>query len=216
MSLALKIPVFAAGVTASAGLGVLAINGFSLKSEESISSLLSKDLSKRLIASDEIDYWNQSWNRYKSNSDIWNLKKSDSSLPDIFKVTCKNKLESKVSGKDSQAYKDFLNYCARDTLVSDLIRERAPNKELLTKGNGSEDHWVSVWKLYVNDSRNSKEAKGDHIWKLSDWDSSYSSESKASSGFMDACVANVKKPYVEGSFYEDTLKFCTKDKASSG
>ncbi|AEG73463.1 hypothetical protein MHF_1225 [Mycoplasma haemofelis Ohio2] len=215
MSPTLKIPMFLAGATATAGVGALAAKGLSPNSEESISSLLSKDLSKRLIASDESDYWTQSWSRYKGSSDIWNLRKSDSGVPDIFKTTCKNKLESKVSGKDSQGYKDFLAYCARDTLVSDLIKERAPNKEILTKGNGSESHWVEVWKLYINDTRNSKAVKGDHIWGIGDWDSNYSSESKASAGFMDVCVANAKKPFydAEGALYLDTLKFCTKDKA---
>ncbi|CBY93146.1 hypothetical protein HF1_11380 [Mycoplasma haemofelis str. Langford 1] len=211
MSPTLKIPMFLAGATATAGVGALAAKGLSPNSEESISSLLSKDLSKRLISPDESDYWTQSWKRYKENSDIWNLRKSDSGVPDIFKTTCNNKLESKVSGKDSQGYKDFLAYCARDTLVSDLIKEMAPNKELIPSGSTAE--WKEAWKKYTSNSRNSKTASSDGIWKIEDWSTQHS-QPDAPTSFKTKCGSKAKEPSFETTdqLYLDVLEFCTKDK----
>ncbi|CBY93150.1 hypothetical protein HF1_11420 [Mycoplasma haemofelis str. Langford 1] len=210
-----KLPLFMAGATATAGVGALAAKDLVFpKSQESISSLLSKDPSKRAIL--EGEDWSNSWKAYKaSGKDIWALGNGDQ-VPESLKTTCKNKLESKVDSKDSQGYKDFLDYCARNTLVSDLIKEHAPNKELLVKKTGTDADWVKVWKLYVESEKNQKQAGGDHTWGLSDWDKNHSILTTAPDSFMDKCVANAKESFhdVQGALYLDTLKFCTKDKAN--
>ncbi|AEW45763.1 hypothetical protein MHC_04535 [Mycoplasma haemocanis str. Illinois] len=218
MTLTAKLPLFAAGATATVGVGALAVKELAFsKSQESIASLLSQDLSKRAISKDED--WSKVWSLYKSSAkDIWGLKNSGADVPESFKDACKNKLESKVGSKDSKEYQDFLTYCTRDTLMSDLIKENAPNKELLVKKTGSDADWVKSWKSYVESEKNKKQAGGDHTWGLSDWNNNYSKLDTAPDSFMDKCVANVKEPFhdIKGTLYLDTLRFCTKDKATNG
>ncbi|CBY93184.1 hypothetical protein HF1_11760 [Mycoplasma haemofelis str. Langford 1] len=216
MSTPLKLASLAVGTTATAGLGVAASKG--LFSKESISSLLSKDLSKRVIKDLEEDNWKKSWKSYKeSQKDVWKLGNLDGEAPDAFKSKCKEQLDLKVSGVDSDEYKNFLKYCSRDTLVSDLIKENNPNREVITSDSDTDPSWVASWGIYIDDSRNQQSASGTNIWNLSDWGTNYSQKTKAPASFRTQCKSNVSSPShdINGSLYLDTVKFCTKDKSSS-
>ncbi|CBY93242.1 hypothetical protein HF1_12340 [Mycoplasma haemofelis str. Langford 1] len=217
MSSTLKIPLFMAGATATAGIGALAAKELSSpKDEKTISSLLATDPSKRSIADSEDEAWKQAWELYKkSKKDIWRLGEG-ADVPLSLKTTCKRKLTLKVSGKDSEGYREFLSYCTRDTLVSDLIKEHGGGRELLVKGNGSDGDWKAVWKSYGSDSRNATKTANGDIWKLGDWNSKHS-EQNAPDTFMNKCIANAKEPVYEVSnqIYIDTLAFCTKAKTES-
>ncbi|AEG73490.1 hypothetical protein MHF_1254 [Mycoplasma haemofelis Ohio2] len=216
-SLAAKSLLGLAGATATAGLGTLAVKGLpSPKEQVSISSLLSKDPSRRVIADGESSHWTSAWTSYKnSGKDIWGLGKGES-VPDDLKTTCKNKLDSKVEGKDSEEYQSFLSYCSRYTLVSDLISENNPNKEPIPKGNGESQEWKKAWKAYVDDQRTSKTDNGDGVWKLGDWKDHHSKD-VAPTSFMGKCETNFQTLFYDlsGGLYLDTVSFCTKDKATT-
>ncbi|CBY93239.1 hypothetical protein HF1_12310 [Mycoplasma haemofelis str. Langford 1] len=207
------------GGTAAAGMASAAAGYYAFspsdKEERVISSLLSEDPSRRAIADNED--WSSAWSKYKaSNKDVWDLKNSDAEVPEVFKTACKNRLESKVSGRDSEGYRDFVSYCTRDTLVSDLIKDRG--KELLDKSKGGSDAgWIKVWKDYISDDRNKSKAKDGDIWKLTGWETENSKNDKAPDVFMTACESNAKKPIYDfnNSLFLDTFKFCTKDTSVS-
>ncbi|CBY93235.1 hypothetical protein HF1_12270 [Mycoplasma haemofelis str. Langford 1] len=210
MKSTLQTPLLIGGATVTTAGGAFIAHKLSSPEEKkSISDFLSEDRSKRLI--DDSEVWDATWKEYKkSGEDVWKLG-SEASVPNSLKTTCKDKLNSKISGIDSKEYKDFLNYCTRDTLVSDLIKDSG--KKLLVKGSGNEAHWVAVWTAYVDDSRNKGRTKGNDIWRLNDWDSKNAQKNSAPSTFMAECESNSKKPFfdVRGALYLDTLKFCTQN-----
>ncbi|AEW45794.1 hypothetical protein MHC_04690 [Mycoplasma haemocanis str. Illinois] len=220
MSSIFKLTFLVAGTTATAGLGIAASKGlFSSKGKkESISSLLSKNPSNRVIGVSEEDNWKKSWKSYKeSNKDFWKLGNLVGESPDAFKSKCKERLDLKVSGVDSEEYQNFLKYCSRKTLVSDLIGERNPNKEIITTDTATDQSWVASWGSYIDDSRNKQSSGGTNIWNLSDWGTTYSQKNQVPASFIAKCKSNVSSPShdILDPLYLDTLKFCTKDKASS-
>ncbi|CBY93161.1 hypothetical protein HF1_11530 [Mycoplasma haemofelis str. Langford 1] len=215
MTTAFKTSLLAAGATATAGVGAFAAKGL-LPHKELISSLISKDPSKRVIGSEEQEYWKKAWEKYKgSGKDVWKLGTLNGESPSEFKNECKNKLNSEVSDQNSSEYKDFLLYCSRDTLVSDLIRENNPNKELITSTEVTAQEWVDNWKRYLADSRTDKQGK-DSILGLSDWSSVHSTDTKAPATLISKCSESFKTPFydVRGALYLNVLEFCTKARST--
>ncbi|AEW45769.1 hypothetical protein MHC_04565 [Mycoplasma haemocanis str. Illinois] len=213
----LKVPLLLVGAVATTGAGVFAFKEFSLSGDrKSISSLISQDPSKRPIDINEIEHWKKAWQSYKSSgNDIWKLGNGEE-VPTELKTICSKNLESKVESRDSEDYRNFISYCSRDTLVSDLIRENASGRELIAKGAGSSEEWKAVWKQYKEHANNSDKATGKDIWKLRDWSTQNSSEN-APDSFMTKCESNAKTPFhnLEGDLYNHTVSFCTKGKSTT-
>lgn len=79
-----------------------------------ISELLKSDKTK--VALGGSDDWSPTWKLYVANSkNKWNLEGElkEGEVHAKFKETCKLKISDRVSGKDSQEYKDFINWCTK-------------------------------------------------------------------------------------------------------
>ncbi|CBY93180.1 hypothetical protein HF1_11720 [Mycoplasma haemofelis str. Langford 1] len=214
MNASLKIPLFAAGATATAGAGVLAVNGLpSSKEEKSISSLLSQNPSVRAISTGEESDWTKAWTAYKSSGkDIWKLG-DGSTVPESFKNTCKDKLESKVYGTDSDVYKNFISYCARDTLISDLLKDSGETP--LTKSDeANSDGWKKAWEAYI--TANTDKPDGQDDWKIDKFKEEKSKKEKALDAFRDMCESKLgSKEISNATLLDQVKKWCTKPKAAA-
>ncbi|AEG73485.1 hypothetical protein MHF_1249 [Mycoplasma haemofelis Ohio2] len=219
MTTAVKTSLLAGGAAAASGIGAIAYGDLlSFQTQkEAISSLLSKDPAKRAIGTTEEEEWKKTWARYRdSKEDIWKLGDLSGDAPTEFKNACKSKLDLEVSGSDSKEYKDFLLYCSRDTLISDLIKENSKGRVLLEGTDVSSTDWQNAWKAYSEDSRNQKGESETNIWNLSDW-KTQNSQQNAPQSFITKCSSNIKHPShdIHDPLYIDTVKFCTKDKTTA-
>ncbi|AEW45784.1 hypothetical protein MHC_04640 [Mycoplasma haemocanis str. Illinois] len=219
MTAAVKTFLLAGGTASALGAGAIMYGDLLSPKiqKESIASFLSKNPVKRAIGTSEEEDWKKVWKMYKdSKQDIWNLGNLSGDAPTEFKNVCKEKLNLKVSGSGSEEYKDFLLFCSRDTLISDLIRENNKDRDMLEGTDASSSDWKNAWKEYSSDSRNQKTENGSNIWNLNDWKTQHSQQN-APQTFIDKCVANIKHPShnINDLLYLDTVKFCTKNKTSS-
>ncbi|AEW45765.1 hypothetical protein MHC_04545 [Mycoplasma haemocanis str. Illinois] len=204
----LKAPLLMVGATATAGAGVLVVKGLpNFETKESISSFLAKDRTKRAIADDED--WTKSWTEYKrSAKDIWRLG-SDANVPSSFKSECKKRSESKVSGIDSDEYKNFLAYCTRDTLISDLLKDS--KETLLNSSEGAEtDGWKSAWTRYINENKE----KGSDVWAVADFNSKKNNTNEnAPEDFRKKCESKLGSNDISNTDLLNQVKsWCTKPK----
>ncbi|CBY92269.1 hypothetical protein HF1_02610 [Mycoplasma haemofelis str. Langford 1] len=229
-SLLAKSALGVAGLgTATAGtvyFGRDLIGGESRKEKTSIRKLIqSSNPHKRLIsgnnASDQ--NWKDAWKRYREghlnkDSDSWNLEgwtrptgsigNSDNASTHFISA-CSSKADIEVENDKDPLYVQVVSYCTRDALISDLIKERNPNKSLLSSESGDEGQWKTVWTSY-KDSNPNKEQNGDK-WKLSDWNGKQG-EDGAPQSFKDECKkrSGTKTVEARSDDYSDTLKWCTK------
>ncbi|CBY93158.1 hypothetical protein HF1_11500 [Mycoplasma haemofelis str. Langford 1] len=209
MTTPFKVASLAAGATATAGVGTLAFKGLSpSKEEKSISSLLSKDHTKRAIAVDESTAWTSAWASYKASSkDSWKLGNGQD-VPEGFKNICRDKLESKVSGTDSRDYQDFLSYCARDTLISDLLKDSKLTPLSKTDADSSEG-WKKAWEGYIE--ANKEKLNGDDAWKVKDFKTEKDKKDKALADFRDKCETHLGSKDISNTTLFDQVKsWCTK------
>ncbi|CBY93152.1 hypothetical protein HF1_11440 [Mycoplasma haemofelis str. Langford 1] len=204
----LRIPLFMAGATATAGVGALAVNGLPFSGEkESISSLLSKDPTKRAIADGED--WTKAWAEYKKSAkDIWSLGSGDD-VPPTLKSECKSRLEFKVSGTNSEEYKHFLSYCTRDTLISDLLKD-AQETPLSSSEGPETDGWKKAWDSYI---KANKEKSGD-VWSVTDFQSKKNtSNENAPEDFRKKCETHLgSKDISNTDLFNQVKSWCTKPK----
>ncbi|AEW45771.1 hypothetical protein MHC_04575 [Mycoplasma haemocanis str. Illinois] len=209
MTTSFKFVALVTGATATTGMGILAFKGFSFsKDEKSISSLLSKDPSKRAIDITEIDYWKTAWASYKvSNKDFWNLGNGQD-VPEGFKTACRDKLESKVSGVDSEDYQNFLSYCSRDTLISDLIKDSKLVPLSKTEADNT-DGWKKAWESYID--ANKEKLNNDDAWKVNNFKTEKDKKDKALADFRDKCETNLgSKDISNTALFDQVKKWCTK------
>ncbi|AEG73549.1 hypothetical protein MHF_1313 [Mycoplasma haemofelis Ohio2] len=195
------------GGTTAAGMASAAAGYYAFspsdKEERAISSLLSEDPSRRAIADNED--WSSAWSKYKaSNKDVWDLKNSDANAPEVFKTACKNRLESKVSGKDSEGYRDFVSYCTRDTKVSDLIKDAG--KTVLIK-SGNEAQWKAAWERY----RLAHQGSGTDPWTIDKFSENKSkADQPASEDFQNKCVERLDRASISDvELIDEVTKWCT-------
>ncbi|AEG72630.1 hypothetical protein MHF_0351 [Mycoplasma haemofelis Ohio2] len=149
--------------------------------EEVISTLLkTSNPQKRLITStsNTDSKWQEVWKKYKEDNaakkageDLLSLEgwgksvsEEENIVPNYFINGCKSKASQKTSGTNSPLYQNFLKYCTRDTLVSDLISENG--RTLLTDTSSTED-WKGVWNAYKN--ANKSDSGSTDKWGFSDW-----------------------------------------------
>ncbi|AEW45791.1 hypothetical protein MHC_04675 [Mycoplasma haemocanis str. Illinois] len=212
MSSSLKIPLLIAGATSTVGIGVFSINGFRSTKENTrtISSFLSENPTKRAISIGEDSDWNKAWTAYKgSGKDIWKLG-SGSSVPVEFKNTCKKEFESKVSGTDSEGYKNFISYCTRDTLIFDLLKDSGEVPLSKTEEATSEG-WKKAWESYIEANQNKPDGQDD--WKINNFKSEKSNKDKALDAFRDVCESNLgSKEIFKDILLDQVKKWCTKPK----
>ncbi|AEW45094.1 hypothetical protein MHC_01140 [Mycoplasma haemocanis str. Illinois] len=179
---------------------------------------------KRLISGDNVSdqHWKDAWKRYRDghlnkDSDSWNLEGwtrptgsigNSDNAPIHFIRACSLKADVEVENDRDPLYMQVINYCTRDTLISDLIKEKNPVKSLLSS-SGDTSQWKTVWNDYKNTNPN-KEQNGDK-WKLSDW-STQKEAADAPQSFKDECLkkSGTKTLEAQSDDYLDTLKWCTK------
>ncbi|AEG72690.1 hypothetical protein MHF_0414 [Mycoplasma haemofelis Ohio2] len=199
-----------AGVAAStAVVGTIGIASRSSKKEAvPIKILLSKGRpDKRLLfkarGADNPD-WKAAWKKYisgysGSREDPFSVKTlSGENAPDSFMSKCEGLFEEKAVDESDDKYNLALEFCTRDTLVSDFVWEQG-KQALSDKNSGS---WAALWSQYKQD--------GD-LWKLNK-----SSEGTAPDEFKDACIKETSSRSRDASSPEvvAAIKYCSVTKSS--
>ncbi|AEW45081.1 hypothetical protein MHC_01075 [Mycoplasma haemocanis str. Illinois] len=176
---------------------------------------------KRLIEGSAITdpLWKEAWKEYRNahlnkDSDSWNINgwekptgviSNSTDASSHFISACSSKLDEEVESSADPLYSQVVSYCTRDALVSDLIKERNPNKSPLSNADG--DKWKTPWEAYkvFNSSKNEDK------WKLSDW-TQKKGDSNVPETFKQKCKEKLETKTVEAKDedYEDTLNWCTK------
>ncbi|AEW45115.1 hypothetical protein MHC_01245 [Mycoplasma haemocanis str. Illinois] len=204
--LVLKGAVGALGLTAVAGVVKLSI-GSSIP--QPISLLLEKNRpDKRLLfkerGSGDAD-WKSAWQRYVStysgsgkNPFAVDLTSANGNVPDEFMAGCEALFKEKVLSSEDDKYEQVLEYCTRDTLVSDFTWEAG--KQLADDGQLQE-----LWKKYY--------ANSDDFWNLK----KNQGENSMPQDFKTKCSAefNVKTGNAKHPSVERTITYCSKDRNPS-
>ncbi|CBY93164.1 hypothetical protein HF1_11560 [Mycoplasma haemofelis str. Langford 1] len=207
MAIPLKVPLSLAGVTvATAGIGTLAFKGLSSSGgDKSISFFLDKDLSKRAISKEEDSHWTKAVEAYKrSAKDVWSM---GSEVALRIRNVCKEKLESKVSGTSDDAYKNFISYCARDTLISDLLKDW--KETILSKSEGAETKaWKDAWNRYREAN---KQLVVPDAWGVDNFSSiKEKADQDAPESFRDRCESNLgSNDIFNMTLFENVKNWCT-------
>ncbi|AEW45742.1 hypothetical protein MHC_04430 [Mycoplasma haemocanis str. Illinois] len=219
-------------VGVASGTGVVAFGVYKLNSSEelkTISSLINSQRNKRKLIKSESgseEAWKTAWQEYRKNfnnldtnpfSLTWTKGDSPASenATQAFMDACEVQGTKKVKDSKSKDYELFLKYCARDTLMSDLVSENSKRKALVKKDSESEDaNWKAVWEEYKKENKDKSNQK-DH-WKLNDWSTKHS-ENKVPVSFMERCDQELKRVYYdnEGDDYKKVISWCTETSPSS-
>ncbi|AEW45088.1 hypothetical protein MHC_01110 [Mycoplasma haemocanis str. Illinois] len=173
---------------------------------------------KRLISGDSVSdpFWKAAWKRYRDenlnrDSDSWNLQdwikpsgsiNGDDNSSSHLITACSSKVDLEVEDEKTILFEQVLSYCTRDALVSDLLKERASNKIVLSENSNENEKWKTPWESYKK--------SGNNKWSLDDW-SSQSNKDVAPASFKEACknkLASKTEETKEGD-YEDVLNWCT-------
>ncbi|AEW45122.1 hypothetical protein MHC_01280 [Mycoplasma haemocanis str. Illinois] len=204
--LVLKGVAGALSLTAVAGIVKLSIG--SSRIPQPISLLLEKHRpDKRLLfkarKGSDPD-WKSAWQRYLSaysgldkNPFSVNLSSSgNGDAPNEFMDGCEALFKEKVLSIDDYKYEQVLEYCTRDTLVSDFAWEEG--KQLADNGS-----WNDLWKKYYT--------SGDDFWNLKN--GSYN-EGNMNGEFKDKCSKefNVKTGNPKHPSVTRAITYCSKDR----
>ncbi|CBY92299.1 hypothetical protein HF1_02910 [Mycoplasma haemofelis str. Langford 1] len=97
--------------------------------------------------------------------------------------------------------------------IASLLREKHPQKRLISSDSISDPDWRKAYKLYREENKDRD--KGQDTWKLDSWTrpSEVSQEVDATSEFISKCNSS-KLLEVSGeldSLYQQVLKYCTRD-----
>ncbi|AEW45131.1 hypothetical protein MHC_01325 [Mycoplasma haemocanis str. Illinois] len=179
---------------------------------------------KRLItvtAVGDVD-WKSSYKIYREQNknnekDIWNLKGWSKSLDTTtlidatseFLSACDANSKVEVSGKEDPLYKQVLDYCTRNTLVSDLIKEQNKGKNLLdTSGTGQEEGWKAAWGVYR--VHNKDKGGGQNPWGIGNWETEKEKEDLPGD-YKSKCAEHAKQPAhtLDDENYKNVLAWCT-------
>ncbi|AEG73556.1 hypothetical protein MHF_1320 [Mycoplasma haemofelis Ohio2] len=200
----LPLPTIIAGVAFAGGLFL--INRAQDKNADTVSTLINKDFTRRLIAENEEEDWKKSWLKYKASSgDIWKLG-SGNEVPKALKDKCKSRLETKAKwGVASEVYEKFVSYCVRDTRISDLLKDQ--KLVLLSKdGNGDEEGWKQSWQSYIDENKESTD-----VWKVADFQTKKDQKDTVPEAFKTSCSSNLGSNSIFNTLLIDQVKkWCTK------
>ncbi|AEG72575.1 hypothetical protein MHF_0293 [Mycoplasma haemofelis Ohio2] len=134
------------------------------KTKSSIRELIKKSKPhKRLISGNTVSdpLWKEAWKRYREensnrDSDSWALKDwtkpsgsvdgNDNASSHLI-TACYSKADSEVESEKDPLFVQVLSYCTRDALISDLLKERAPNRTVLTDNSNDNEKWKTPWGL---------------------------------------------------------------------
>ncbi|AEG72613.1 hypothetical protein MHF_0334 [Mycoplasma haemofelis Ohio2] len=161
--------------------------------------------------------WKEAWKRYREDNreknpkeDVWKLeswvKPTSSSItnaeeaPAYFRSACTSRLSQKVSDVKSSLYKEVLEYCTRDTLVEDWVKDSG--KSLREKGDGSSSEWKALWTKYREANKNKN--SGQDEWKISKQQWTSVTEESAPEEFRNKCETESKLK--AGKSSEDSVK----------
>ncbi|CBY93142.1 hypothetical protein HF1_11340 [Mycoplasma haemofelis str. Langford 1] len=191
---------------------------------ELISELIkTKNPDKRLITSQSLEDadWKKSWEDYrkanknaKNGEDTFQLSDWSPITTEITSTAASQSLLNACSSnskkravESSQLYRDVLNYCTRDTLISDLLKEsgRTP---LLKSEAATSPEWKKAWESY----RVANKDKSEDAWKLQGFDGQKNQEGQqAWDTFMNQCETNLKSKEISNSLLLSQVKdWCTK------
>ncbi|AEW45775.1 hypothetical protein MHC_04595 [Mycoplasma haemocanis str. Illinois] len=209
MAVPAKVPLLLVGATATSGLGIFTLRGlFASGEKKSIAFFLNTDLSKRVISKEDDSHWTKSAEAYKgSKNDVWNLGKE---VSERIRNVCKEKLEFKVSGIDSDEYKNFISYCTRDTVISDLLKDW--KETILSKNEGAgTKEWKGAWRRYIEDN---KKLAVPNVWGVDNFDSIKDKvDQDAPESFRDRCESNLSsKDIFNMTLFENVKSWCTQPK----
>ncbi|CBY92292.1 hypothetical protein HF1_02840 [Mycoplasma haemofelis str. Langford 1] len=215
------------GAASATAAGAAYAGGAFSPSGELISKLIkTANPDKREITSTsgEDTNWKEAWKRYRQDNkskntgeDVWKLKdwqkpeagtiNNDVAAPTSFIDECKSRLSKKVSGTESDLYKEVLKYCVRDTLVSDLVSETTGKTSLVDVEDST--NWDRVWNLYK--THNNGKENGQDTWALNDWKQE-KEKPNAPQSFKTACKNKLATKTGDKSHpdYLNFLSWCTK------
>ncbi|CBY92284.1 hypothetical protein HF1_02760 [Mycoplasma haemofelis str. Langford 1] len=96
--------------------------------------------------------------------------------------------------------------------ITDLIREKNPNKRLITSTTVSDDAWKKAYKAYREE--NKEKERGQDSWKLSDWSKPNGNiqEADTTEEFINKCKSNsgLEASKDNDLLYQQVLKYCTR------
>ncbi|AEG72596.1 hypothetical protein MHF_0317 [Mycoplasma haemofelis Ohio2] len=96
--------------------------------------------------------------------------------------------------------------------ITDLIREKNPNKRLITSTTVSDDAWKKAYKAYREE--NKEKERGQDSWKLSDWAKPNGDiqEVNTTAEFINKCKSNsgLEASKDNDLLYQQVLKYCTR------
>ncbi|AEW45100.1 hypothetical protein MHC_01170 [Mycoplasma haemocanis str. Illinois] len=212
-----------------AGLGAVAATGgtflyreFAKPKTHLVRDLLAaKNPEKRLIANStdgSSDEWKKAWQLYSQaykdngkNPFSLALEKpstvdGNQNAPVEFMNKCAFFLNKEVLDEKDEDYRNVLQYCTRDTLVSDLITENG--RSLIGESEGKEA-WQKTWDDYKG--KYSTKSNGQDHWTLNGWDSQ-KSQADAPQVFKQECTKRSKSKAhtLDNKDYQDVLHWCTK------
>ncbi|AEG73168.1 hypothetical protein HF1_08300 [Mycoplasma haemofelis str. Langford 1] len=215
-----------AGSLGAVGMGGGAYWAFK-DSTKPISSLLSTEKGLLLITQTSDEKWRDAWKNYKGSQNKWGIKdwstkQNQDDAPEEFKEACQQKSKLKVSGKDSQEYKDIKAWCTRPKKVSELLSSEG--QRVLLSQSGDEKEWGEFWKQYRE--RHKKQTTGSSVTyetedelKVSNWSTSNKNDSVPNE-YKTACQTqsntyiNVEQ-VTNDSTFKKVEKWCTKPKNES-
>ncbi|AEW45239.1 hypothetical protein MHC_01865 [Mycoplasma haemocanis str. Illinois] len=166
-SLVFKASMGVASVGGIVGAGIL-VNNHLLSKEDTrstIGDLLAKSKTKIVVKEDA--KWNELWTKYKSENkskgkgeDSWKLEEWEGtdkpeSIPNSYKNKCQTLFSEKVEGEGDSKYLEFLNRCARDKNVGDLLKGFS-----LLPTDKDDAKWKNRFKKY-------KQAKSSNTYPIS-------------------------------------------------
>ncbi|CBY92274.1 hypothetical protein HF1_02660 [Mycoplasma haemofelis str. Langford 1] len=217
----LALGTLAGGATAAGGaLAYKEISKPKVKEKKSIVTLIKdsrKD--KRLMTKSNggsEDHWKKGWKAYlDSKRNIWGLSEwKDSPVdtdpaPTSFMNKCESVSREEVVDESDERYVAILNYCTRDTLVSDLISE-TKGKTLLVKDTNNpstNSDWLKVW----GDYKTKNNGASTDEWDIGSWTSN-KDQNNVPVAFMDKCEekSKVKAHRLDQPEYLKVLEYCTK------
>ncbi|CBY93241.1 hypothetical protein HF1_12330 [Mycoplasma haemofelis str. Langford 1] len=102
----------------------------------------------------------------------------------------------------------------KEELVSTLLKNKNPEKRLISSKEVGDASWKKAWEIYRKDNKNA--SKGKDTFQLSDWTGSISTNitdsDNATQSFLNACSSHSsKKTLFDSQLYKDVLKYCTRD-----
>ncbi|AEW45783.1 hypothetical protein MHC_04635 [Mycoplasma haemocanis str. Illinois] len=212
--------------------GVAAVTGAAIgipkllaEKEQSISDLIkTKNPEKRLISATAVGdgAWKKAWQAYRTanksalvSEDTFRLSdwsgvisgeiKDTDDAKQTFLDACFVNSKKKVLS-NSQLYKDVLNYCTRDTTISDLVTDS--KKTVLSKEiQKSDPKWKAAWERY----RLANKDLGTDTWAASGFSSAKdNADQDALEGFRDQCESKLSSSSIhDKNLLEQVKSWCT-------